>query len=240
MNILSNPKRLIALMAVPLTLVVALPFVQAEDLPARGPIPFASYDTDANGRISEAEFNAVRTARQAAGGVDNRPRRGLVNAPAFADFDTDKDGKLTPAELAAGQQSQAQDRPGAGAGMGGSRGAGAGMAPPDFASVDTNGDGCINAAEFAAGAGNRSAGGGNGNMMPTFADFDADKDGYINETELNTGRAQRIGEQAVDGRQLKNVANAASFADIDTSKDGKIDPAEFAAHQASYRQPAQP
>ena len=116
-----------------------------------------------------------------------------------------------------------------------------GMNSPAFADFDANADGCINAAEFAAGWGNRRAGNGVGNSnMPAFADFDADKDGYISETELNTGRAQRISEQAADGRQLKNVANAAPFADIDTSKDGKIDPAEFAAHQASHRQPAKP
>lgn len=108
------------------------------------------------------------------------------------------------------------------------------MNPPVFADVDTDGNGCINAAEFAAGWGNRRAGNGNGNM-PNFADFDTDKDGYISEVELNAGRAQRIADQAADGRRLKNVANATSFADIDTSKDGKIDPTEFAAHQASHR-----
>jgi hypothetical protein len=146
----------------------------------------------------------------------------------------------TPDELVTGQQAQGPASPGGAMGRGAGMGAGAGMNRPAFSDVDTNGDGCINAAEFSADWGNRSAGGGNGNLMPTFADFDVDKDGYISETELNTGRAQRIGEQAADGRQLKNVGNAAPFADIDTSKDGEIDPAEFAAHQASHRQPAQP
>lgn len=116
-----------------------------------------------------------------------------------------------------------------------------GMNRPAFSEIDTNADGCINAAEFAAGWGNRR-GGGNavGYQMPGFADFDADQDGFISEKELGEGRAKRIAERAAQGRQMRNVAHAAPFADIDTSKDGKIDPAEFAAHQRSERQPAQP
>lgn len=214
-------------------------FAQAEDLPARGPIPFTTYDADGNGVVTEAEFNAIRAERMEDRAEAGRPMRGLANASSFADFDKDADGKLTPAELAAGQQAQRQASPGGGmgrgAGMGAGGGAGAGMNPPAFGNFDTNGDGCINAAEFSAGWGNRSAGGGNGNMMPAFADFDADKDGFISEAELNTGRSQRIAAQAADGRQLRNVANATSFADMDTSKDGKIDPTEFAAHQAAHR-----
>ena len=206
-------------------------FAQAEDLPARGSIPFTTYDADGNG----AEFNAIRTERMEDRAEAGKPMRGLANAPSFANFDKDANGKLTPAELAAGQQAQRQASPGGGMGAGAGRGAGmgAGMNSPAFGDVDTNGDGCINAAEFSAGWGNRSAGGGN--MMPSFADFDANKDGFLNEAELNAGRAQRITDQAADGRQLKNVANATPFADMDTSKDGKIDKAEFAAHQAAHR-----
>lgn len=207
-------------------------FAQAEDLPARGPIPFTTYDADGNGAVTEAEFNAIRAERMEDRAEAGRPMRGLANAPSFAEFDQNADGKLTPAELAAGQQAQRQASPGGGMGRG--AGMGAGMNPPAFGNFDTNGDGCINAAEFSAGWGNRSAG-GSGNMMPSFADFDADKDGFISEAELNAGRAQRIAAQAADGRQLRNVANATPFADMDTSKDGKIDPAEFAAHQAAHR-----
>lgn len=107
------------------------------------------------------------------------------------------------------------------------------MGPPAFADFDTNGDGCINAEEFAAGWGNRRTGNAN---MPDFADFDTDQDGFISEQELNEGRARRITERAAEGRQMRNVAKAASFADIDTNHDGKIDPEEFAAHQRQNRQ----
>lgn len=221
----------------------------AETVPAQGPIPFATYDTDSDGVITAAEFSTVHAQRMASKAAEGRPMRGVANAPTFAEFDKDADGKLTPAELAAGQQAQRQASPGGGKGagqgvgrgLGTGRGAGGtGMNPPVFADFDTNADGCINAAEFAAGWGKRGAGNAGGNQIPGFADFDADRDGYISETELNTGRAQRIGERAAAGRQMRNVANAEPFAAIDTSKDGKIDPAEFAAHQLRERQPAQP
>lgn len=114
-----------------------------------------------------------------------------------------------------------------------------GVNQPAFNNVDTNADGCIDATEF-AGWGNRPSGNAAGYQMPDFADFDADQDGFISEKELGEGRAKRIAERAAQGRQMRNVAHAAPFADIDTSKDGKIDPAEFAAHQRSERQPAQP
>lgn len=107
------------------------------------------------------------------------------------------------------------------------------MAPPAFADFDADGNGCINAEEFTAGWNNRRAGNAN---MPAFADFDADQDGFISEQELGEGRAKRIAERAAEGRQMRNVAKAASFADIDANDDDKIDPEEFAAHQLQDRQ----
>ncbi|MBU0655639.1 MAG: EF-hand domain-containing protein [Gammaproteobacteria bacterium] len=107
------------------------------------------------------------------------------------------------------------------------------MAPPAFADFDADGNGCINAEEFAAGWNNRRAGNAN---MPAFADFDTDQDGFISEQELGEGRAKRIAERAAEGRQMRNVAKAASFAEIDANDDDKIDPEEFAAHQLQDRQ----
>lgn len=220
-----NVMPLFAVTVIPLALALALPSAQAEAIPAQGPISFATYDADGNGSVTETEFNTVRAQRMESRAEAGKPMRGVVNAPAFADFDTDKDGKLTPAELIAGQQAQRQAAPGGG------------MNPPAFTDVDTNGDGCINAEEFSAGWGNRRAGNGAGNgNMPSFADFDADKDGYISEQELGEGRAKRIVERAGEGRQMKNVAQAAAFADIDTNDDGKIDSQEFVAHQVLDRQ----
>jgi hypothetical protein len=79
---------------------------QAQDIPVRGPVPFAAYDADGNGAISEQEFNVVREQRQAERAAEGRPGFGAVNAPAFSQADTDGDGQLTPAELSAAQQAQ--------------------------------------------------------------------------------------------------------------------------------------
>ncbi len=214
----------------------------AETIPARGAIPFATYDANGDGAVTEAEFNTIQSQRMASRAASGRPMPGAANAPTFAEFDQDADGKLTAAELTAGQQAQRQASPGAGQGAGAGRGAGAGgtgMNPPAFSDFDANADGCINAAELAAGWGRRSVGNAGGNPIPGFADFDTDRDGYLSETELDTGRAQRIAERAAAGLRMRNAANAEPFADIDTSKDGKIDPTEFAAHQLRERQPAQ-
>jgi len=81
---------------------------QAADIPPRGPVPFASYDADGNGSISEQEFNAVRDQRQAERATEGRPGFGAVNAPDFSQVDTNGDGQLSPAELSAAQQAQWQ------------------------------------------------------------------------------------------------------------------------------------
>ena len=223
---------------------------QAEDMPAQGPLPFATYDTDGNGTVSEAEFTTVQEQRQAQRAAQGRPVRGAAGRPDFASFDQNGDGQLTPDELAAGQQAQRQSAPGrgmgagqgmgqgmgAGQGMGPGMGAGRGMGPPAFADFDANADGCINAQEFASGWANARPGAG-GNM-PAFTAFDADQDGYLSEQELNAGRAKRIAERSAEGRPMRNLANITPFADIDTNKDGRVDTGEFASHQAAHRMPA--
>ena len=54
---------------------------QAEAIPAQGPIPFATYDTDSDGSVTETEFNAVRAQRIEGRAEAGRPMRGLANAP---------------------------------------------------------------------------------------------------------------------------------------------------------------
>lgn len=78
--------------------------VQAEDLPARGPIPFVFYDKDQNNLISEQEFNSIRAERMSARAAEGRPMRGAAHAPTFSSFDSNQDGNLTADELAAGQK----------------------------------------------------------------------------------------------------------------------------------------
>jgi len=78
----------------------------SQDLPVRGPVPFAAYDADGNGAISEQEFNAVHEQRQAERAAEGRPGFGAANAPDFSQADTDGDGQISPKELSAAQQAQ--------------------------------------------------------------------------------------------------------------------------------------
>ena len=91
---------------------VGLVYAQSTVITGRGPIPFNAMDLDANGSISEQEFNSVHQQRMEARAAEGRPMRGMANHPAFADFDTDDDGLLTADELSAGQQKQMQKRQG--------------------------------------------------------------------------------------------------------------------------------
>lgn len=177
------------------------------ELPVRGPIPFANYDQDGNGAISEQEFTQVRSERMAAKAAQGRPMKGAGNAPVFASFDVNGDGQLTQQELTAGQQLQMQSRSGnrgKAANMGQGRGKGAGM--------------------------------GKGRNMPSFSDFDLNGDGVILEQELYKARAKRITKRAEQGYPMRNVANAPSFTDIDLNSNGEISLEEFTKHQVTHRQ----
>lgn len=186
--------------------VTSMSAVSAE-LPARGPIPFANYDQDGNGFISEQEFTLVRSERMAAKTAQGRPMKGAGNAPSFSAFDKDHDGQLTKEELLAGQQIQMQNRrgnQGQFSQMGPGRGKGSGM--------------------------------GRNSNMPNFSDFDLNSDGMIVEEELYKARAVRITQRAEQGYPMRNIANAPSFEDIDSNGDAKISSKEFAEHQVKHRQ----
>lgn len=157
-----------------------VPVARPGDIPDRGPIPFAVYDKDGNGLISEQEFNTVRAERMATRAGEGRPMRGVANAPAFSDFDSNGDGSLTADELAAGQQSQFQKR----------RGMGSGINRPAFADLDQNGDGKILEEEFNAVHERRMAEhmqkgyqGKNAGAY-SFADIDLNSDGEISDEEF--------------------------------------------------------
>ncbi len=187
---------------------------QAEELPLRGPIPFAAYDLDGNGAISEAEFSAVREKRMAAKAAAGMPMRGAANQPSFAAFDANADGQLSPAELAAGQQKMQQMRRGMGRGAGQGPGMGRGM-----------------------GMGTAQGRGmGPGGNMPAFADFDLNGDGRIPEDEFLKAQSKRISERSQAGYPMRNIGNMAVFGDIDTNRDGFISADEFSAHQIQHRQ----
>ncbi|WP_232769188.1 EF-hand domain-containing protein [Colwellia sp. Bg11-28] len=179
----------------------------SEELPDRGPIPFASYDQDGNGFISEQEFTQVRSERMAMKAAQGRPMKGAGNTPSFKVFDKDLDGQLTQEELIAGQQLQMQNRSGTqgqSSKMGQGRSQGAGM--------------------------------GKNSNMPPFSEFDINGDGIILEQEFYNARAARITKRAEQGYPMRNIANAPSFADIDTNGDAQVSSKEFAEHQVKHRQ----
>ena len=177
------------------------------ELPARGPIPFANYDRDGNGFITEQEFTQVQSERMAAKAAQGRPMKGASNAPSFGAFDEDHDGQLTNQELRAGQQVQMQNRRGVKGGasnMGQGRGKGTGM--------------------------------GKNSNMPSFSQFDMNGDGVILEEEFYEARAARITERVEQGYPMRNIANPSTFADIDTNGDNAVSSKEFAEHQIKHQQ----
>lgn len=139
---------LIASMAVAL---IMLPFVARAACCHGGPPAFSEFDKDADGLVSESEFNETRAARHAKMAEEGRPMRGLETAPSFADLDSDGDGMLNEAELAAGQRAHMKSMHGGEKGHGKHAGMhhGKGMKMPTFQDLDLNGDDCIDADEFA-------------------------------------------------------------------------------------------
>ncbi|MCS4503571.1 EF-hand domain-containing protein [Arhodomonas aquaeolei] len=165
----------------------------AADLPTRGPVPFATYDSNGDGFISEAEFAAVRERRMAQRDETGMSgRRRAVNAPPFSSFDRDGDGRLTREEFRAGQRARMEEK------RGGGQGPGAGMqgGRPTFADFDLDGDGRIGEAEFsrarATRMGERAQAGypmRNAGNAPAFGDIDADGNGWISPEEFAARRA---------------------------------------------------
>lgn len=180
---------------------------QSEEVPARGPIPFAAYDKDGNGLVSEEEFNTVRGERMATRAAEGRPMRGAASAPAFSAFDTNSDGQLSQHELLTGQRKQMEERRGMGMGMGQGRGMGKGMGMgrnmPDFAEFDLNGDGKLLEKEFYEARSKRiSERAQQGYQMrnlgnaPSFTDIDTNKDGEISADEFAAHQSQHRQQRA--------------------------------------------
>lgn len=170
--------------------------VAAAEIPDRGPIPFAAYDTDNNGAISEQEFYAVPAKRMASRADDGRPMRNAANAPQFSTLDSNGDGVLSQSELLAGQRGQMRQRGGMGRGMGMGPGGGAGANRPTFREFDLNGDGVLLEAEFnqahSKRISERAQQGypmrGLSNMMQ-YSDMDADGNGQVTPEEFTAAQA---------------------------------------------------
>jgi Ca2+-binding EF-hand superfamily protein len=183
---------------------VFLPILaQAEEMPARGPIPFAAFDGDGNGLISEQEFHARRAQRMAAREAEGRPMRGAASAPSFLELDTNADGQLTQDELAAGQQARMEQRRGMGMGRGPGMGQGMGRNMPAFSDYDLDNDGKILEKEFSEARSIRiSERTQQGYQMrnignaPSFADIDTNGDGEIGSGEFTAHQSQRRQQRA--------------------------------------------
>ena len=167
--------------------------VQSAEIPERGPIPFAAYDRDGNGRIDAAEFNAVRGERMATLAAQRRPMSGADEAPGFTTFDTNGDGQLSPEELAAGERAQMEKRRVGGWGQGRGMGPGGAGNRPSYADYDLNGDGKIVEKEFYQARNQRiSERVQQGYQMrnlgnaPSFAEIDTNGDGELSAAEFNT------------------------------------------------------
>lgn len=197
--------------SIPLVLVsilgVASISAVSTELSARGPIPFATYDQNGNGFISEQEFTLVRSERMAAKAAQNRAMKNAGNAPSFSSFDEDKNGKLTEQELVAGQQAQMQNR------------------RENLGKASSKGAGC-----------GKGASTGKNSNMPPFSEFDMDGDNIILEEEFYKARAVRITKRVEQGFPMRNIANPSTFAEIDTNDDDEVSLKEFTEHQAKHRQ----
>ena len=184
----------------------------AGDKPARGPIPFAEFDQDGSGFVSEEEFNAVRGARMAANAEAGRMMRGAATAPAFTDIDTDNDGKLDADELAAGHKAHMEK-------MGGMK----------HQHAAGQGHGHVAGTGHAKGKGHKGEHKAN---MPMFEDFDLNADGKIVEDEFNEVHAAKMADMAAQGRHMKHAGTAPGFSGIDSNGDAEISKEEFSAHKA--------
>ena len=92
------------------TIGLAAAMVSAGTTATPGPVPFASWDADNDGTVTEQEFNTFREQRQEAMKAGGRMGRNMAGAPTFATIDTDGDGLITAEELTAMQQSMGGNR----------------------------------------------------------------------------------------------------------------------------------
>jgi len=60
------------------------------------PLPFSTYDKDANGTVSEQEFDSVQAQQAGDRAAAGAPMGGTANTPTFATFDRDGDGRIAP------------------------------------------------------------------------------------------------------------------------------------------------
>ena len=177
---------------------------QASDGHGRGPAPFADFDVDGNGSVSESEFNSVREKRMAARAAEGKKMRCAAVAPSFKDIDTNADGQLNPEELAAGQKGHMEKC----RAMGHDGNKGGGHHMPAFSDFDADADGMISEAELnaaharrmseMAGQGHETKHKGSG---PDFSSIDTNGDGRISEQEFSAHVAAHHKQMQADDQE---------------------------------------
>jgi Ca2+-binding EF-hand superfamily protein len=194
----ANRRKMTLVMAV--AALLGTGYLMAQSAPP-APIPFASYDTSGDSKVSAEEFYAARNARIAERAKEGRMMRNLGNAPSFEQFDSDGDGYLSELELMRGQlthmqQHRAQGRMGGGPGAAPRGGA---RAVATFSDFDTNSDGVVTGEEFSQVRAERQASKAsqgypmrNAASSPSFESFDGNGDGQLTPDEFVPGNPSRM------------------------------------------------
>lgn len=86
--------------ALSLSLLIACGMLQGAEPPLRGPMTFAAFDINGDGRITEKEFYEARGKRIADRSQQGYPMRNLPNAPTFEAIDTNGDSLVDSEEFA--------------------------------------------------------------------------------------------------------------------------------------------
>lgn len=115
-----------------------------------GPPPFTEFDTDGDGFLSQAEFEAGRANRHAAMAKEGRPMKGMATAPSFSDVDSDADGQISQDEFTMAHSKHMQQMHGEGHGKGQHGKQHGQKSHMSFEDIDSDEDGCISRAEFDA------------------------------------------------------------------------------------------
>ena len=154
---------------------------------------FSLMDSNADGLVTEQEFNQARASFMAGRAAEGRRMRNAAYAPGFVQFDSNGDGMLDPQELATARQLRREARGGM-QGRGARRGMGRNQ--PSYADFDLNQDGKVEEHEFIEArnqriserAGQGYAMRGLSNTRP-FSALDMDADGNLSQQEFAAAQA---------------------------------------------------